>query len=181
MSTISPFPDYSREEGRGSERARESKRDGDIPASFPCINWNVPIFLLNCSLVWVYSRVRSRAACMILPVSYLIPSPPQREREEEVHTLMAHRLGLASRDLIPTSIPQLLLRLYPIRFLIISPSPLHHQVILPSGISTLSKNNSAVGDPRIYHQHLPISNRTNLRRIYLDVPRLRTLYLISPL
>jgi hypothetical protein len=50
-----------------------------IPASFPCINWNVPIFLLNCSLVWVYSNVRSRAACMILP-SATIPLNPKRRR-----------------------------------------------------------------------------------------------------
>ena len=38
----------------------------DLPASFPCINWNVPICLPNCFLSWVYSRAMSRAACMML-------------------------------------------------------------------------------------------------------------------
>jgi hypothetical protein len=96
------------------------------------------------------------------PTSQLDPFPIPKRKGEEVHTLMAHRLGLASRGLIPTSRLPLLLRLYQGRFLVISLRRIVPEKGVPSGISTLSKNNSAVGDPRIYHQYLPIKREYRL-------------------
>ena len=115
--------------------------EGDSPASFPCMSWNVPIFSPNCFRSCVYSSAWSNAACMILS--------PWRQS-------FLTRLRLANAAAYPRG-PPLSTSLSRSRpdMSTFAPFPTSPSTF-SSGISTLSKNSSAVGEPLILEYQVSV-------------------------